>query len=140
MSLIDHVYNDAGLTDQFDDATDTLGAQAINGQSGVGVFYVGTPNAANQIEAASDPGVDPITVSIVDAAPASGVEASHIRLAVSQGALSGATPGASLSLGETILGGAGNAVAVWYQWDNSVGSGEYTEMSLSIVSRIETAI
>ena len=51
MALIDHVYNDAGLTDQFDDASDTLGAQAVNGSSGDGVFYVGDPDDTIKIQA-----------------------------------------------------------------------------------------
>ena len=33
MALIDHVYKDALLTQQFDDATDTIGAAAVNGAS-----------------------------------------------------------------------------------------------------------
>ena len=42
MTEIAYVFNDAGLTDPFDDATDTLDAQAVNGASGYGVFYVGS--------------------------------------------------------------------------------------------------
>ena len=138
MALIDHVYNDINLTDQFDDATDTLAAQAINGGSGTGVIYVGTPDTAKKLQAASDPGIDSVTVSIVDATPGGGVEATHIKLAVSEAALSSATGGASLPLGANLTGG--TAYPVWYQWDNSVGAGTYTEISLSIVPRIEVAV
>lgn len=138
MAAIDHVYKDAGLTEQFDSATDTLGAQALNGSSGDGVFYVGTPTTGNVIQAASDPGVDPIEVTPADAAGGSGVEASHIKLALSSAGLASAVGGAALSLGPTINGGAANAVAVHYRWTNSVGTGTYTEISLEITARVES--
>lgn len=138
MALIDHVWNDNGFADQFDDATDTLGAQAINGSSGTGVFYVGTSDTAKKLQAASNPGIDSIVVSIVDASPGGGVEESHIKLAASEPALSSATGGASLALGTELTGG--TAYEVWYQWDNSVGAGTYTEITLEIVPRVEAAI
>jgi hypothetical protein len=132
MALIDYVYLDAGLTDQFDDAVDNIFAGAVNGSSGTGVFYIGSPIATDVLQADSAPGVDPLTVDIVDQAPGSGVEASHWRLAVSEAGLLAATPGAQLSLGATINGGSGNAVPVWYQWDNSSGSGSFTDILLNI--------
>lgn len=138
MALIDHVWNDNGFADQFDDATDTLGAQATNGGSGTGVFYVGTSDVAKKLQAASNPGIDSIVVSIVDASPGGGVETTHVKLAVSEAALSSATGGASLALGTDLTGG--TAYPVWYQWDNSVGAGTYTEISLEIVPRVEAAI
>ena len=140
MATIDHIYNDPGLTDQFDDATDTLGAGALNGGTGDGVFYVGTPNAANQIQAASEPGVDPITVSIVDAAAGGGVEVADIKLATSQPDLNSAVAGNDLLLPATIAGGDTAAVPVWYRWGNSVGNAVYTEIGLSVVARVESAV
>ena len=139
MALIPHVYLDAGLTDQFDDATDTLPAQAVNAASGTGSFWVGTTTATNKIQDATNPGIDQLVASITDSAPASGVETTDIRLALSEAGLAGATPGASLNIGATILGGSANAVRVWYQWDNIVGAGTYTEISLNISDRIELA-
>lgn len=139
MTEIAYVFNDAGLTDPFDDATDTLDAQAVNGASGYGVFYVGSADDTIKIQATSDPGIDPITISISDASPVSGVEDTHIKLSLSTD-FSGSTAGASLSLGATINGGVANAVPVYYQWSNSVGAGIYTEMSLGIVARDEYAI
>jgi hypothetical protein len=138
MALIDHVYNDIGLADQFDDATDTLNAAAINGSTGRGHFYVGTPTSGNKIQAASDPGTDPIQVTIVDAAAGTGVDELDIKLATSEGALGSAVAGDPLNLPATI--NYGTPVAVWFEWDNSVGSGTYTEISLEIVARIETLI
>ena len=140
MALVPHVYLDVGLTDQFDDATDILGASAINGGQGDGVFYVGSPDDTIKIQADSDPGIDPITVSIADSAPGSGVEVTDIKLALTQGGLGGTTGGASLNLGATINGGVANAVAVWYRWTNGTGGDTYTEISLGIVARAESAI
>jgi len=137
MALIQHVYHDAAMSTQFDDSTDTLGAMAVNGTSGKGVFYVGTPESGNKLQDATNPGVDPIELSIVDASAGSGVEASHIKLALSEAGLSSATGGAALSLGTSIAGGTG--LAVHYQWDNSVGDSTYTEISLLLSSRIEVA-
>ena len=140
MALIDHMYLDAGLTDQFDDSSDTLGAQAVNGSSGDGVFYIGDPDDTIKIQAQSDPGVDPITVSIADSAAGSGVETTHIKLALSSAGLDSATGGASLSAGTTINGGSANAVPIHYRWTNSTGAGVSTEISLSVVARVESAI
>lgn len=140
MALVPYVYKDAALTQQFDDAIDQLGAEALNGSSGDGSLYYGSPNAAIKIQADSDPGVDPINVSIVDASPGSGVEAAHIRLALSQAGLAGATPGAPVSLGDTVLGGVANAVRLWWRWDNSIGGADNIEISLSIVPVAEVAV
>jgi len=140
MTVIANVYKDAALTEAFDDAVDTFSAQAVDGSFGTGSFWVGTPTATNQIQATSDPGVDPIEVSFDDSAPGSGVEESHMRLALTEGGLAGATPGATLGLGTTILGGSGNAVRVWFRWDNSTGGGESTEMRMQLTARNEAAI
>lgn len=140
MTAIDHVYKDAGLTQQFDDAVDTLGAFALNGNSGDGVFYVGVSSDTRQIQDATNPGIDQIAVAIADVSSGSGVEAAHIKLALTAGGLDSAVAGDPLNLGATIPGGAANAVAVHYRWTNSVGSGTYTEISLSLSDRVESDI
>ena len=140
MALVNHVYLDAGLTTQFDDSTDTLGASAINTGSGDGVFWVGLPDDTKKIQADSDPGIDQIVVSIVDADDQTGVDAADIKLSLTSAVLDSATGGASLNLGATILGGAANAVPVYYRWSNNTGSGVYTDISLSIVDRVEVAV
>lgn len=140
MALIDHVYLDAGLTNQFDDATDTLGASAINTGSGDGVFWVGIPATDTKLQAASDPGIDQIVVSIVDDDALTGVDATDIKLALSSAGLDSATGGTALNLGATILGGSANAVRVNYRWSNGTGAGVYTGISLSITARVAVAI
>lgn len=141
MPLIDNAYKDAGLTLQFDSATDRLSAQAVSAGSGDGVIYIGTPNAANKIQDSTDPGINNIEVSVLDLdAGVEFVDAADIKLALSQAGLGAAVGGDPLSLGATILGGAGNAVAVWYRWTNGTGQGTYTDIELVISERIESAI
>lgn len=132
MAALDYIFTDAGLTTNFDPAIHTLGAFAENGGAGDGVFYIGHPTLT--LRAETDPGIDPITISIADSAPGSNVEATHIKLALSQVGLDSATGGASLNAGTVINPGAVNAVPVWYRWDNSIGSGVYTEISLEVVA------
>ncbi len=138
MPLIAHVYKDAALTQQFNDSVDVLGASAVNGSFDDGVFYVGTPTAANKIEASSDPGIDTIDVTPNDASPGGGVETTDVKLALTNGGLDAAIGGAALSLGTVINGGAGNAVAVHYRWTNNVGGSVYTEITLDLDARVET--
>ena len=132
MADLDYIYHDIALTNQFDDATDFLEAEAPNGDDGDMKFYVGTPNAGKKLVAASDPGVDDIVVSIVDASPGSGVEASHIKLALTQSGLNSASAGASLDIGVEVA--YGSPKEVWYRWSNSVGSDDYTEISLQVAA------
>lgn len=139
MALIDYVYLDDTLTTQFDDTVPlTLAAQ--NGQSGDAVLYVGLPDDTQKIQANSAPGIDPITVTIADAAAGSGVEATHVKLALTQAGLTAATGGASLDLGATINGGAANRVAVWVRWTNSTGAGTSTEISLGLPAIAQSAL
>ena len=138
MAVIANVFKDPGLTLPFDDATDTLGASAINGSSGDNVFYVGSPTVGIVVQAASTPGIDPIVVSITDATPGVEVDAVDIKLAISSANLDSAIGGASLNLPATINGGAGGAVAVHYRWTNDTGVLTYTDISLDIVDRVES--
>lgn len=136
MALIDHVYKDAALTEQFDDASDTLDAFALNGADGDGVFYIGEPAAGKVVEAASDPGIDPIVVSILDATPGSGVVAADIKLALSSALLDSAVAGDPLSIGASFVSEPAGAVPVHYRWSNSTGGAPDTDISLQITARI----
>ena len=138
MALLDHIYFDAALTNQFDDTTDTLTLQATNGNSADGSFYIGTPTAGNKVEDATTPGVDPIVASIVDSAPGGGVEAAHVKLSLTELGLDGAVGGDPLNVATTI--NYGSPVQVWYRWTNSTGSGTSTEIDVSVSSRSESAI
>lgn len=94
-------------------------------------IWLGSIASGMKVRADSNPGVDPIMVSIADSASGSGEPASAVKLATSQGGLDGATPGASLSLGAQITSGSANAVSFWARMDDATATaGSYTDLSL----------
>lgn len=142
MAVIPHVFKDAALTQPFDDATDTIDAFALNGASYDGVFYIGINDAdgVRVIEASSSPGIDPLTLSMTDVSPGSGVDVAQVKLAASQTLLDSATAGAQISVGPSVLSGPSNAKAVWYRWTNSAGASVYTDLSFNFVARQERVV
>lgn len=103
------------------------------------VLYLGSVLAGKKIEAQSNPGVDDIVLSVVDASGGSGQAASSVRLSLTAGGLSSATPGASLVLGQEILSGADNAVAVHVRVQASnLAVGTYGDLSLQTNELVET--
>lgn len=138
MALLDYVYKDENLTQQFDDATDFLDVEAVQGSNGFGQVWIGTASSGNKLQADSNPGVDQITVTIDDTSPGSGVEATHIKLALTQVGLGSAVAGDPLDIGLQI--DYGTPVAVFYQWDNSTGQSESTEIRLILDALRETPI
>lgn len=94
------------------------------------VYYGGT--TGYQVKAQSNPGVDQITVSVVDSAGGSGSPASDVKLALTSGGLASATGGAALNLGAVINGGTANAVPVHIRVTNSTATtGLNTDLSLT---------
>jgi len=74
--------------------------------------YFGSNHPGRYCQANSDPGVDPVVVSIVDATPGAGVPVTDVKLALTSGGLDGATGGTALALPETVNSGIDGAVAV----------------------------
>ncbi len=135
-----YLYDDAGLT--------TLATLPLAfTQDDLGVitphqrrFYLGNADAGYIFQAASDPGVDPITLSVVDTVPASGQPASAIKLATTQAGLASATGGADLELAATILSGSVNAVQIWVQFDAATATvATDTDISLALSTLTVTA-
>lgn len=99
-------------------------------------------------QAYSNPGVDPIVVSIIDTAPSTGHPASEITLALSAAALATNTAGASLTIsqndatyGECLFSGVSNAVAVHVRVENTVTSpDDSTELELEWVETVDTEV
>jgi len=140
MALTFTFYNDAGLTQT---AANVSVLQATDGTSPAvdRVVYLGSTAAGKKLQAFVDPGVDPVTVGLADAATGSGVEAAHVRLAASQAGLDAATPGASLNLAAQILSGSVNAVAVWLRIDTpALVAGTYTDLSLITGECVESTV
>lgn len=130
-------YSDSGLTAPLASLQVT---QADDGTSPAvdRVVYLGSTAAGKQFQAASDPGVDDVVVSIADSAAASGVEAEHIKLALSSGGLDTAVAGDPLTIGTEILSGVVNAVAVHVRVDTpALASGTYTDIELRTNTLIE---
>jgi hypothetical protein len=100
-------YKDAGLTQEFVPGTDFIGPVTAPPQDFV--LYLGSTTASRKLEAASDPGVAQLTVSILDAVPASGLDANDVKLAETEGSgLDAAVAGDPLDLGTVINSGVGN--------------------------------
>lgn len=133
-------YNDSGLTSL---ATSLGVAQANDGNSPAvdRVVYLGSTVAGKKFQVASNPGVAALTVSISDSAVGSGVEAAHVKLALSAAGLNSATAGNPVSVGTQILSGAGNAVPIYVRVDTpALPNGTYTDLSLETPNVIEATV
>jgi len=103
------------------------------------VIYFGSPLPGKTCRANSSPGVAAITVSPTDAAPAAGLPASTLRLALSAAGLASATPGASLALPATVLSGVANAIPIHMRVLDSLHVvGVYNDLGLTTNQLIET--
>jgi len=106
------------------------------------LVWFGSAVAGQQLQDDTAPGVDNVLVSIVDSAGGSGLAASSVRLAATNGDLTAATGGAALSLGHTVLSGGANAKPVHIRFDTSAGvtGTDYTDLSLAVAGVIESAV
>lgn len=122
-------YTDPGLTTPLSGSLDF--AQALDGSTGavVATLYLGSTAPARILRAASNPGVDPIVLSITDSS-AGGSPASDLTLGLEE-TFSGRAPGAALTLGFQINGGIPNAVPVYVRAQDSTGDiGLHTDLAL----------
>lgn len=94
-----------------------------------------------QLQAQSNPGVDPVQLYISDTAAGSGHEATDITLALTAGDLAVNNPGDPLELGTTLLSGASNAVPVYIRAINTLTTiNSSTELSIRINATVATAV
>lgn len=84
-------------------------------------LWAGLTDAGRLVQEKLNPGVNQITISSFDSAIGTGFSTSGVKLALTQGGLAGATPGASLNIGLSIASGAGNAVPFWVRVTSSGG-------------------
>lgn len=103
------------------------------------VVYLGSQASRVTYQVESDPGNANIVVSIVDAAAGSGVQASHIRLALDAEGLDTATPGVPLDLDTTVIvPGAIFAMQVHMRISTPpMAPGVYTDLTLRTNSLVE---
>jgi hypothetical protein len=126
-------YTDSGLTTEL--SGNLVFSQNSDDSTGdvTKVLYLGSTVAVDTLEAESDPGVDPIVISVNDSDPsASTPDETDVKLALSTGGLPGATPGADLNLPATISGGVAGAVAIYIRMTlPTAPDGTYTELSIT---------
>lgn len=130
-------FNDSGLSSP---ASNLSLAVASDGSTQAldRVVYLGSNAVGKKFQAASNPGVDQIQVSLVDTAVGSGVEAAHVKLATSQSGLNAAVAGAPVSIGTQILSGPSHSVAVYVRVDTpALAVGAYNDLSLATAPVIE---
>lgn len=112
-------------------------SQNIDGTSGDldAVFYFGDPSSSVSIYAASNPGVDQITVSIADTtnSAGNGPQVLDVKLALTSGGLATAIAGASLDVGTSIAGGIAGKKSIHIRMHTPTTSvaGTFTELSIS---------
>lgn len=105
------------------------------------VFYFGSPVVGKKLQAVSNPGVDALQVSIVDASGGSGVAASEVKIAATFAGLASATGGAALGIGPTILSGASNAVPVFVRVSSALSTvGNYDDITLRVADWVESDV
>lgn len=103
------------------------------------LIYFGSVASGKTLQAASDPGSDPITISSADASVGDGIEASAIVLSLSALGLDSATPGDPINLGTSISSGTGNAIPVYVRTlRGSLGVGSYGGLSLTTNAIVES--
>ncbi len=141
------LYTDSALTTEFGGTLQFAHKADFSDNPQDGVLYYGNidedpgDNQVMQQEALSNPGVDDIAVSIVDADVGSGHEADEITLALTAAALDTNVAGASLVLGTTLLSGVSEAVEVHYRVANAVDTPSVSsELSLSWTETVDTAV
>lgn len=136
-------FHDASLTQPIDSADPLTATQETSGALGAvdKIIYFGAPTAGFIAQATSDPGVDPIVVSIADADAGTGAPATQFKLALSSGGLSSATPGASLSLSHTVTSGTANAIPIYTRRTSALTlAGNFVDITLETVDLDETPV
>lgn len=119
-------WNDAALTDPVDPLTFTHATDDSLPFVKKRTFF-GSPAASKQVRAASDPGNDQITVTVIDPNVPDGFNPAHVKIALTEVGLDTATPGAPLDIGVVVLSGIANALEVWFQVvDTNLTSNLYT--------------
>jgi hypothetical protein len=123
-------YSDAGLSN-------TVTGLDCTATTTTHIFWFGSATTGRQLLSQTTGGS--IALTPTDSATG-GHATTAIKLSSTSGGLSGATPGAALSLATSIQGGAANAHKIWCEITDAVGSGVLsTELSLALTDCWEAA-
>ncbi len=141
MAVTGGFFHDAACTQPIESLNELVAVQDGNNVLGPvtkPVWLLPAVSSGNVLEVSSDPGVDPVQISVYDAATGSGIPATDVKLALSTGALATAVGGAPLDLAPTLTGGVANAVQFYVRISSAVAVvGNYTDLSLRIENPYE---
>jgi hypothetical protein len=143
MAITFKFYHDAALTQEITSGNPLTAAQdTANLLAAVDkTIYFGSTVSGNKVQTITNPGTDPVIISVVDANAGSGAPATEFKLGLSTGARDAATAGAALTLSHTINSGVGNAVPIYTRRDSVLTvAGTYTDITLETNSLIETPV
>lgn len=132
MSTTFAFWADAGMT-----VPNTAGAVITDGAGPVDrIVYFGSPTPGKTLQASSDPGVDPVEISVADSNESTGISTAAIRLSLSAAGLDSAVPGEPISVGLSIASGASVAIYVRTE-QGSLPVGTYADLSLTTNAVVE---
>lgn len=143
MAITLKFYHDAALTSEVSSGVPLTATQETTGALPPvdKIIYLGSTVAGNKFQANSNPGVDPIVVSVFDNGIGSGAPASEFKLALSSGGLASAVAGAALTLSTTINSGVSNAVPIYTRRTSAITTaGSYTDVQLQTQTLVETPV
>jgi hypothetical protein len=141
MTITFKFYHDSALTEEITSGNPLTATQDTAGGLGYvdKTIYLGSTTEGNVLQVSSDPGVDPVVVSIVDADAGTGAPATEFKLALTSGALGSAVAGDPLSLSATLPSGVSNAIPIYTRRASALTTpGTYSDITLTIVNPIES--
>lgn len=125
------IYTDAALTTPLVGALTVLQRTDNSLPAADLQLWLGHNNAAEKIQADSDPGVDQIALSVIDANAGAGNPTTAVKLATTKVGLDSAVAGDPLNAGVEIAGGAGGAFEFWIRVEDQTDTvGTYTDLSV----------
>lgn len=105
------------------------------------ILYLGSTEASRRAQAASNPGVDLLSVSIVDSNPTAGQPVSAVKLALTAAGLDAAGAGATLNLGITELLSEASGFPIHVRvTDQTNVVGNYADLALKTCDLFETIV
>ncbi len=112
-------FSDAGLLTPFPGPLSVT--QKSDGSTGPvdNLLFLGSAVAGRKFQADSNPGIDPILLSIGDLTPAAGHLPTEVKLATTLLGLDSAVAGADLNLGVEIISGVATAVEIYIRVDDA---------------------
>lgn len=133
MAITFKFYHDSALTEEITVANPLSAVQDDVGSLAPTDYqiYFGSTASGTSVQATSNPGVDPIEVSLLDSDVGTGEVVEAVKLSTTLLGLDAAVAGDPLEIGTTVSSGVGNAYAIWVRIDPTQGNvGTYTDISI----------